>query len=277
MKSNKEEIEKQANNKNKELLVFENDNNMIYENKTSLQDNFKKFLSMRKELRKSNLFNQTPIPETPSFRCHPERMAFLRKKFVDTAMTFLNIPYGKKYLEDHPDYAGDLFLDCCGLVRQTVNTLREDFGFMLGRWNQGYQFDLLPEKITFEQMKPGDLIFYSAIFYPEKGWKAQPHNMVHVEIYLGGENTPERTIAARDSRGVVEINETYQFTSENYYNIEYHFRSIDTWLKGIHKSFCDEHKWEDENIDYNTNKYSLFNVNEKDYQPAEELKEEPKK
>lgn len=65
-------------------------------------------------------------------------------------------------------------------------------------------------------------------------WKYQPHNMVHVEIFLGGQSG-EETVAARDRFGVVEINETYKFTSENYYDIKYHFRSIDTWLRGIHK------------------------------------------
>ena len=58
--------------------------------------------------------------------------------------------------------------------------------------------------------------------------------MVHVEIFLGGKSE-EETIAARDRFGVVEIHETYKFNSENYYDIKYHFRSIDTWLRGIHK------------------------------------------
>lgn len=58
--------------------------------------------------------------------------------------------------------------------------------------------------------------------------------------------------------------------SDNYYDIKYHFRSIDTWLRGIHKyfkyqinlnfrSFCEEHKWHDSLLDDDKkNKYSLF-------------------
>jgi hypothetical protein len=78
--------------------------------------------------------------------------------------------------------------------------------------------------------------------------------MVHVEIYLGED---EKTVAARDRFGVVEIFDTYKFTSENYYDIEYHYRSIDTWLIGVHKSFCDEHKWHDDLLD-KCGRYSIF-------------------
>lgn len=80
------------------------------------------------------------------------------------------------------------------------------------------------------------------------------HDLVHVEIYLGG----EKTIAAREPLGVVSIFDTYKFESSNYYNIIYRFKSIDTWLKGIHKSFCKEHLWHEEAC--LTNKYSLFNI-----------------
>ena len=31
----------------------------------------------------------------------------------------------------------------------------------------------------------------------------------------------------------VEIHESYKFVSKSYGNMEYHFRSIETWLKGI--------------------------------------------
>ena len=58
--------------------------------------------------------------------------------------------------------------------------------------------------------------------------------MVHVEIFLGGK-TGEETVAARERYGVVEINDTYKFASSLYYDIKYHFKSIDAWLRGIHK------------------------------------------
>ena len=56
--------------------------------------------------------------------------------------------------------------------------------------------------------------------------------MVHVEIFYGGE-TGEQTIGARWFKGVVSIFNSYKFTSEKYYDIQYHFKSIDTWLQGI--------------------------------------------
>jgi hypothetical protein len=71
----------------------------------------------------------------------------------------------------------------------------------------------------------------------------------------------EQTVAARDRQGVVEIFDTYKFESDNYYDIQYHFRSIDTWLRGVHKSFCKEHDWKDNLIEINSSKYSLFNEN----------------
>jgi hypothetical protein len=50
--------------------------------------------------------------------------------------------------------------------------------------------------------------------------------------------------------------------SEKYYNIEYHFKSIEPWLKGIHKSYCKEHKWHEDNTinvqGEKVNKYSAF-------------------
>lgn len=263
------------------LIVFENNQN-VYDINNSLQDNFKKFLNMRKELRKNNIKENNNdeylaiIESRKSFRDDYERMEILRMKFVERALSYLGIPYGKKYLtDDNPLYKSPLFLDCCGLVRQCINDLKEEFGFMLGRWNQAYQFDILPQcsAIKFSEMKPGDLIFYEAVYYKEKGWKLQPHNLVHVEIFYGDENHPERSIAARDRYGVVEVNDTYQFTSENYYDIKYHYRSIDPWLRGIHKSFCEEHKWHDTLLDNKPNKFSLFNSDnkEEENESAEEL------
>jgi hypothetical protein len=96
-------------------------------------------------------------------------MSELREKFVKQALSYMGIPYAKRYLtEDNPLYDSPIFLDCCGLIRQCVNDLREDFGFALSRWNQAYQFDLCPKAISFEELQKGDLIFYTATFYPEK-------------------------------------------------------------------------------------------------------------
>jgi hypothetical protein len=149
---------------NKHLITFKNEN-YLYSDTNTLQDNFKSFIKNRKELRQNN----GGSTKYTSFRDNTDRMAELREKFVQQAVSYLGIPYGKKYLtEDHPNYNAPLFLDCCGLIRQCIYDLKDEFGFMLGRWNQGYQFDTLPEVVEFDQLKRGDLIFYSATFYPHK-------------------------------------------------------------------------------------------------------------
>jgi hypothetical protein len=239
--------------KKPELIVIANDDCNFGNKDVSLQGGFKNFRSYINSQRKKNATKQKEDRE------NPENMKILRQKFLDTAKSLIGIPYGRKYLEKHPEYDGDLFLDCCGLVRHAVNLLKEDFGFSLGRWNQAYQYDILPDEISFEEMQPGDLIFYSGIFYPDKNMKSQIHNMTHVEIYLG---EGEKTIGSRESDGTVEIFDTFQFMSEKYYNIKYHFKSIDTWLKGIHKSFCPEHKWHEAETNLisrdKVNKFSAF-------------------
>ena len=46
--------------------------------------------------------------------------------------------------------------------------MREDLGFYLDRWNQAYQFDTLPVILKFEELQPGDLVFYTGIYYNTK-------------------------------------------------------------------------------------------------------------
>ena len=43
-------------------------------------------------------------------------------------------------------------------------------------YNQSYQFDTLPLKISKEEMKPGDLVFLQAPYY-DKSRKPQTHGM----------------------------------------------------------------------------------------------------
>ena len=74
--------------------------------------------------------------------------------------------------------------------------MKDDLGFEIDVWNQAYQFDTLPINLKFEELQPGDLIFYSATFYEDKKFKKQKHDMVHVEIFLGGE-TGEQSIGSR--------------------------------------------------------------------------------
>ena len=64
---------------------------------------------------------------------------------------------------------------------------------------------------------------------------------MHVEVYLGD----NKTIGARFRKGTVCIHEHYSFVSTSYYNIRITFKSIETWLDGICRSFCSIHPWGD--------------------------------
>ena len=100
----------------------------------------------------------------------------------------------------NPEYNAPIFLDCCALIRKAVNDLADDFGFLLGRWNQNYQLSTLPDPCTFDELKPGDLIFYEATYYnPEKA-KNQKLNIVHVEMFYPGK-TGQGTIGSRWQKG----------------------------------------------------------------------------
>jgi hypothetical protein len=44
----------------------------------------------------------------------------------------------------------------------------------------------LPIDLKKEEMKPGDLVFLSGVYYNPK-MRQQKHEMVHVEIFTGGE------------------------------------------------------------------------------------------
>ena len=47
-----------------------------------------------------------------------------------------------------PTYHSSLFLDCCGLVRQVLRDLKEEFGFAIGRWNQAYMVRASTVEVT---------------------------------------------------------------------------------------------------------------------------------
>lgn len=124
----------------------------------SLQQSFAKFLETKKLERKLNkqlLLNRQNLTRNQQYKDQ------LRQKFIDCAKGYIGIPYAKKYQpEDAPEYP--LYLDCCGLVRQVLKDLQSDFGFLIGKWNQAYQYDTLPIRYNdINQMKPGDLVFYS--------------------------------------------------------------------------------------------------------------------
>ncbi|XP_063173563.1 uncharacterized protein LOC134507070 [Candoia aspera] len=155
----------------------------------------------------------------------------LRMKFLQQAQSYIGTPYAKKYHQPGSlEYASPLFLDCCGFLRRVMQDLAEDFGFCMGSGNQAYQYDTLPITLPSEDhLKPGDLIFISGVYFdPQR--KRQPHDIVHVEIWLG---EGERSLGARLKHGRVQVFDSYKFVSSSYGDLKYHFKSIKTWLRGI--------------------------------------------
>lgn len=231
----------------------------------SLQDHFNRFRKRRTEEIKYKQFlsskNKNVDRKDPAFKQR------LREKFVETAKKYYGVPYAKRYHQPgDPHYNSPIFLDCWALVRQVVYDLREEFGFKLDRWNQCYQVDTLPIDLKEEEMKPGDLVFYSATYYNPR-LKSQKHDMVHVEIFMGGP-TGEQSIGARWQKGVVQLFDSYKFVSTSYHSIKFHYKSIDTWLEGIWRSWCSEHKWQSSNLLWAPNKKSIF-TDEEEYTEAD--------
>ena len=166
--------------------------------------------------------------------------------------------------------------------------LKEEFGFTIGPWNQAYMYDTLPIKFDNPgDMKPGDLVFVSAVYNNPKckyfsntvslvtmvmipAAKQQKHNMVHVEIWLGDNN---KTLGARWQKGVVEIHNSYQYVSKSYHSMKYHFHSIDTWLDGICESHCAEHPWR-RNKRTLLGKKSIFNCDQEQQQEGADPEEQ---
>lgn len=170
----------------------------------------------------------------------------LRNKFVAQALSYLGTPYASRYRKIGTPKA-PLYLDCCGLVRQTLLDLKDLFGFVVGPWNQAYLYDTLPVVLRENEAIPGDLVFYEAQNYEMN--KAQKHGIVHVEIFLGkGIAGNFRTIGSRYQKGCVSIWPSYKFHSPSWGIQKHHFRSIDTWLDGRCKSVCADHPWSSEAV-----------------------------
>ena len=87
------------------------------------------------------------------------------------------------------------------------------------------------------------MIFYSADYH--KPMHVQKHDMVHVEVFVG-DGTPagEQSVGSRACIGHVTCNESFKFESKKYFNIKYHYRSLDTWLEGVCRSWCNKHSWQ---------------------------------
>ena len=109
----------------------------------------------------------------------------------------------------------------------------------------------MPIELEKEEMRPGDIIFYSAKMYNPK--TIIKHDMVHIEVYLGGKSG-EKSIGSRTSINQVSYHDSYRFVGRKYHSIQYHYRSLDTWLEGICKSWCPDHKWR-------TSRYALTEGN----------------
>eukprot|EP00933_Yihiella_yeosuensis_P034171 TRINITY_DN27694_c0_g1_i1.p1 TRINITY_DN27694_c0_g1~~TRINITY_DN27694_c0_g1_i1.p1 ORF type:complete len:674 (-),score=137.73 TRINITY_DN27694_c0_g1_i1:79-2100(-) len=206
----------------------------------SLQERFARF---RKERQRERTLARRSAKAAAAGGGAERDVEQLRKKFVDACLSYIGVPYSKKsHQPDDPDYNAPLFLDCCALIRRAVKDLQEDFGFNIGRWNQAYQFETLPTELTFDQMRPGDIIFVEGKYFAP-GKIPQKHDMVHVEVFIGGE-TGEATVGSRWSKNDpaagkvrgVQIHPTYYYESKNYEIKKYHFRSLDTWLNGVCRS-----------------------------------------
>ena len=220
----------------------------------TLADAFKEFrerkLSERKRLNELKA-KAKEKKRTAAFKSH------LRRKFVDQARQYLGVPYGKRFHEQDPDKECEcegctesgrqlrdapLFLDCCALVRKVVHDLREDFGFVLGPGNQAYQFDTLPIRVdSVDDLEEGDLIFFTGDYYRENQ-KKQKHDMVHVEIFVGGK-TGKGVIGSREKQKWIKEYDSYEFDSKSWKLKEVYFVKIDTWLGGELKNHCKEHDW----------------------------------
>merc|ERR1740117_8948 len=204
----------------------------------SLQANFAKFRQEKVKLAKMERKNKFAADKK---RAEPGAMDRLRTKFLEQCFKYAGVPYHRKYHEDPTSehHGAPLYLDCCGLIRQVVIDLKEDFGFTQGKWNQTYQYDTLrsSEVQSHEQLEPGDLVFIKGDYYSDS--KPQKYGIVHVEVFLGdsewaGEHraTGEATIGARWQKGIVQVFPSYSFDAKSYKIEEFIFCKLDPWLKG---------------------------------------------
>ena len=238
------------------LLINNDDENETFDNsEQDLQSAFCTFKKKRIEQLRRNKSSES-IPRT--ITC--DEKIELRNKFLSKLFSYIGTPYAKHFHKPGCTYFDrKLYLDCCGLIRRVLKDLSSDFGFVIGPWNQAYLYDTLPIKFAAtEQMKPGDLVFISATYFDQKK-KKQKHDMVHVEVWLGQE---AKTIGSRWYKGTVQVFDSYKFISKSYYSMKYHFCSIETWLDGICRSFCPEHKWLRHK--YSPKKHSIFRYEDDD-------------
>ena len=120
----------------------------------SLQNAFSKFRERKiKEIQLQKASRKPCSERTSEFK------AALRLKFVEQLKRYIGVPYAERYKAPE-DPVAPLYLDCCALVRKAMLDLQDDFGFLIAKWNQAYQLDTCPIEVPFEELKPGDLVFY---------------------------------------------------------------------------------------------------------------------
>eukprot|EP00801_Mesodinium_rubrum_P008509 Mrub_08530.p1 GENE.Mrub_08530~~Mrub_08530.p1 ORF type:complete len:257 (+),score=22.81 Mrub_08530:103-771(+) len=185
-----------------------------------------------------NLFNDH---FSENIKSYPEKWLKKRKLFLESCYKYYGTPYKQtNFNEDDPEYHSDLFLDCCGLIRKAYNDISHITMGKLLPYNQGYQFDTLPDDTRFTDLLPGDLIFWEG-HYHDKEYDFRPaHNIVHVEVYIG---PGRKTMGARWRKGLVQEYYSYKFESSSYRISCYYYRSIDRWLNGEVRSHCAVHPW----------------------------------
>eukprot|EP00238_Polyblepharides_amylifera_P006710 CAMPEP_0196594144 /NCGR_PEP_ID=MMETSP1081-20130531/77463_1 /TAXON_ID=36882 /ORGANISM="Pyramimonas amylifera, Strain CCMP720" /LENGTH=207 /DNA_ID=CAMNT_0041918321 /DNA_START=120 /DNA_END=740 /DNA_ORIENTATION=+ len=180
------------------------------------------FLKFRKETSKDAFITEKKKLKKKKVSKKKKSRTALREDFIMQALSYLGVPYGKRFHEEgYCTCEGciesqvqlreePLFLDCCALIRRCVKDLKSDFGFQLGLGNQGYQFDTLPMRVgSLLELEPGDLIFYEGVYYNE-ATKKPKHDIVHVEIFTGSGINGEGVIGSREQKKWVKEYEDYR-------------------------------------------------------------------
>ncbi|XP_046559189.1 uncharacterized protein LOC124268204 isoform X2 [Haliotis rubra] len=75
-------------------------------------------------------------------------------------------------------------------------------------------------------------------------------------MWRSGSGEGEKTIGARWNNGKVKVFDSYRFSAKSFHSERYYFKSIDTWLMGICKSYCPQHPWK--RTKYKPSKKSVF-------------------
>lgn len=175
----------------------------------------------------------------------------LRRRFVDTALDYVDTPYHRSYhepgstkykpgskLKDAP-----LFLDHMQLIQKVVEDLKEDFGFLLvSNCKPADCRSTLP--IAFEDFadcKPGDLIFHEEL---EDG--APSGRIAHIEIFLGGASgsqsigsMPWNAHSRTGEKDGVQIFDDFRIRDDKgALAYRFHCHSIATWLLAEESSFA---------------------------------------